>query len=134
MCSGKRDSHGNGDLRAKGTTNLRTNHRTLDWSGSRSQAWRAVNQFQQATKYAQTTCGQLVNLVTASLPAYAPLAEVFAVIFQRVVAILTESQAGPMDHILSVEVACLLRPDPDLAPSGKLRKRNLLNWASTQPA
>src|SRR5215469_13116094 len=39
-----------------------------------------------------------------------------------------------MDHILSVEVACLLRPDPDLAPPSKLQEGNLFNWTVTQPA
>jgi hypothetical protein len=78
--------------------------------------------------------GELVNLVAASFSADAPFAEVFAVIRQRMVAILTQSQASPTDHILPAEVACLRQPHPDLAALSELRKGNLFDWASTQPA
>jgi hypothetical protein len=93
-----------------------------------------VEQLEQPLPSTRAKSGELVHLITPRLPAHAPLAEVFAVVLQWVIAILAEPQASPTDHLLRVEIAGLLRPDSDFATDRKLRKRNLFHGASTQPA
>ena len=58
--------------------------------------------------------------VAMTQPSVTPFAELFAVVFQRVIAIFARPQAGPVDYFLVMEITGSIEPNAGLAPLREL--------------
>jgi len=88
----------------------------------------------QSMPGSQATENQLIDLIAAMFTPHAPLAEVFAIIRQQVVAILAQARAGPANYFVPVGPTQFLDAKPDRASLSELRKGHLFHRTSTQSA
>jgi len=84
--------------------------------------------------HASAASNQFVHLVAAMLPAYAPLAEVFAVIRQQVITIFAQALAGAFHDLVRIKPSRLRGAYPNRASLGKLRQRHFFYRTPTQSA
>jgi hypothetical protein len=76
---------------------------------------------------------QIVNLVASVLAVHTPLAEMFAVVREHVVAVFSESRACATHYLVSIEPPGPRATNIDGASLSELRQINFLHRTSSQP-